>query len=150
KSKQVADAQLVIEGLQKNRELASIRKQFYESREFISPGEGVALAMSAAALSIEASVAVGYILSGGLKLVPDFVVGAAGIGGSPTAHVKTGGQSFGTSAEDAVKTLSAVAATIDKTAAMASTMAGYQRRQDDWGLQARLATKEMEQLDKQI
>ena len=49
-----------------------------------------------------------------------------------------------------MKTLSAVAATLDKTAALTSTVAGYQRRQDDWRLQARLATKELEQLDKQI
>jgi receptor-binding and translocation channel-forming TcA subunit of Tc toxin/ABC toxin-like protein/neuraminidase-like protein len=150
KKKQLDDAQLVIDGLQKSRELASIRKEFYESRQFMSPGEGAAMGLSAAALGIEASVAVGYILSGGLKLVPDFVVGAAGFGGSPTAHVKTGGQSFGTSAEDAAKTLSAVAAALDKTAALASTVAGYQRRQDDWGLQGRLATKEIEQLDKQL
>jgi hypothetical protein len=150
RKRQIDDAQLIVEGLQKSRELAAIRKDFYGSRDFMNPGEAVAMQMSGAALGIEASVAVGYILSGGLKLVPDFVVGAAGIGGSPTAHVKTGGQSFGTSAEDAVKTLSALASTLEKTAALTSTLAGYQRRQDDWRLQARLATKEIEQLDKQI
>lgn len=35
-------------------------------------------------------------------------------------------------------------------AAMASTMAGYERRRDDWNLQVDLAKKELAQIDKQI
>jgi len=42
------------------------------------------------------------MLSGGLKLVPEFMIGAAGFGGSPTANAAEGGTNFGGSAEDAV------------------------------------------------
>ena len=64
-----------------------------------------ALALNTASTIIDTGIALGYTLAGGLKLIPDFVLGASGFGGSPHATVKTGGASFGDSAEDVVRTL---------------------------------------------
>lgn len=150
KQKQVDDAGLAVEGLQKNKEMVTIRRDFYAGRDFMNPGETVAMALSAASTALDAGIAIGYTLSGGLKLIPQFLLGAAGFGGSPTAEAETGGKSFGDSSEDFVKTLQSIATALDKGAAISSTVAGYERRRDDWHLQTDLANKELEQLDKQI
>jgi hypothetical protein len=150
KQKQVDDAQLVIDGLQKNKDMVTIRRDYYASREFMNPGEITAMALSSASTLLDAGIAVGYILAGGLKLIPEFVAGAAGFGGSPTVEVQEGGDNIGNAADDAVKTMSAIATALDKGASIASTVAGYERRMDDWQNQLNLANKELEQLDKQI
>jgi hypothetical protein len=150
KQKQIEDAQIALEGLKKNQELVTQRRDYYAGREFMNAGETAAMALAGASLAIDAAIAVGYALSGGLKLVPEFMIGAAGFGGSPTANASTGGQSFGNSAEDAVKTISSIATALDKAGSVASVVAGYQRRMDDWQFQMRSASKELEQIALQI
>jgi hypothetical protein len=147
---QLDDAQLVIDGLEKNIETVTLRRDYYQSREFVSPGEAAAIGRSTGALLLDIGIAAGYGLSGGLHAIPQFIVGVAGFGASPTGHVKTGGDSFGKVAEKAVQTLSAVATGLEKSAALTSTLAGYQRRAEDWQFQAALASKELEQLGKQL
>jgi len=146
----ITEAQGSLDGLKLSRLVTVERKNYYTSRSYMNTWETAAVGLSTASTVIDAAIAVGYILSGGLKLVPQFLVGAAGFGGSPTADASTGGQSFGDSAEDAVKTLSSIAAALDKGAALASTQGNYQRRQDDWDFQGRLADKELAQIDQQI
>ena len=150
KKSQTDDAQLVIDGLQKNKEMVTIRRDYYASRDFMNAGEYTAMGLSIASTALDAAIAAGYILAGGLKLIPQFVAGAAGFGGSPEAAVQEGGDNIGNAAEDAVKTISAIATALDKGASIASTLAGYQRRSDDWQNQLNLANKELEQVDKQI
>lgn len=152
KNKQITDAQIALDNLNKQKELITIRQQYYQNliKSGLNTGESVAIGLNTASTVIDAAIAIGYALSGGLKLVPDFMIGAAGFGGSPTVTAQTGGTSFGDSAEDAVKTLSSIATALDKGAAIASTLAGYARRSDEWQYQVNLATKEQEQIDKQI
>jgi hypothetical protein len=152
KLKQIDDAQLVINGLQKGREMAAIRRDYYTglSQNLMNTGEAIAITLSGASALIETSVAIGYALSGALKAVPDFEVGAAGFGGVPYATVTTGGASIGNSADAAVRSLGSIATALDKNASLASVLAGYQRRMDDWKFQLGLANKELEQLDQQI
>jgi len=150
REKQVDEAKDNLEGTKKSKELAEIKKKYYESREFMSAGETTANTLSWLSTSIEAAIALGYILSGGLKVVPQFILGAAGFGGTPHATAETGGKTFGEIAEDAALTLSAVSRALEKGATIASTMAGYERRKDDWDFQKDLAVKELEQIDKSI
>ncbi|MCG7405328.1 neuraminidase-like domain-containing protein [Caballeronia zhejiangensis] len=147
---QLDEAKQSLEGVRRSKELAEIRRKYYESREFMNTGETVAVALNTASTLIDASIALGYTLAGGLKLIPNFVLGASGFGGSPHAVVDTGGKSFGDSAEDLVKTLESITKALDKGAALSSTIASYQRRKDDWDLQRDLAAKEIEQFDRQI
>ncbi|HLZ85731.1 MAG TPA: hypothetical protein VKQ52_00770, partial [Puia sp.] len=152
KTQQVTDAQDSLNNLTKQQELITIRQQYYQGliNGGLSTGENVAIGLNTASTVIDAAIAIGYALSGGLKLVPNFTIGAAGFGGSPTVNAETGGSSFGNSAEDAVKTLQSIAAALDKGAALASTLAGYARRSDEWQYQLNLANKELEQIAIQI
>ncbi|WP_437826314.1 neuraminidase-like domain-containing protein [Sorangium sp. So ce1153] len=147
---QVEEAKESLENAKRAKELAQIKHTYYSSREFMNAGEAVAVELNKASTAIDAGIAIGYTLAGGLKLIPNFVLGAAGFGGSPEASAETGGKSFGDSAEDLVRTLESIAKGLDKAAALSGTVASYQRRRDDWNFQNDLATKEMEQIDRQI
>jgi receptor-binding and translocation channel-forming TcA subunit of Tc toxin len=150
REQQINEAKENLEGVKKNKELAQIKQLFYASREFMNAGEITAMALSGASVAINTGIAIGYALAGGLKAVPQFIIGAAGFGGSPHATGETGGRTFGEIAEDAVATLSAISTALEKGASIASTVAGYERRQDEWDFQKDLAVKEIEQLEKSI
>ena len=146
----IDEANSTIQGLQKSRLVTQERRNYYASQAFMNPWEITAVALSGASLIGEAAIAVGYILAGGLKLIPDFVVGAAGFGGSPEVTASIGGQTIGNSAEMAAQVISSITRALDKAAGMASTQGSYQRRQDEWDFQVRLADKELAQIDQQI
>jgi len=57
---------------------------------------------------------------------------------------------FSRALEMAAKALTQAAGIVDRTAGMVSTVAGYQRRFEDWQIQARVTAKEVEQYDVQI
>src|SRR6185369_4546416 len=146
----IAEAQGTLEGLKKSRKVTEERKSYYAGQSYMNPWEITSVALAGASNIIEAAVAVGYIASGGLRLVPDFIVGGAGFGGSPHATVKMGGSHIGQSVADAIASLSSIAHALDKSAAMAATQGGYRHRKDDWDFQVRLADKELVQIDQQI
>src|SRR5262249_37640190 len=92
----------------------------------------------------------GYALSGALKLIPDFLAGAAGFGGSPTITPTMGGQQIGNSAEMARPGLSSIGRILGKSARMVSTHASSLCRSEEWDFQVRLADRELAQIDAQI
>lgn len=146
----MAEAEGALTLLTKSREVIQARHDFYSSQDYMNPWEITAVALNGVSLLGESAVALGYVLSGALKLVPNFLAGGAGFGGSPTVTVTTGGQSFGGSAEDAATAISAIARVADKGAGMALTQGGYQRRQEEWDFQAGLAERELAAHDVQI
>lgn len=145
-----AEAEGSLEALRRSREVIVGRKDFYSSQEFMNAGEIVALGLNSVSLAGEVAVALGYVLAGGLKLIPDFMAGAAGFGGSPTVNATMGGQQIGNGAEMAAATLSSIARAADKGASLALTQAGYSRRMEEWEFQADQAARELAHLDVQI
>ncbi len=152
KELQIAESDNQLKNLFKQKELLTIRRDYYQKllSSGLNDAETVALVLNNASTIIDTGIAIGYALAGGLKLIPDFILGASGFGGSPHATVTTGGQSFGNSAEDLVRNLQAIATALDKNASLMSTNASYQRRADDWRNQLNNANKELEQVDVQI
>ena len=57
--------------------------------------EKVAISLSGTSTVINAAIAFAYVLSGGLKVVPQFVLGAAGFGGTPPLLLKQEGEPLG-------------------------------------------------------
>lgn len=152
KTRQIDEAQAQWESLQESRHVTEEKQKYYQDlvNTGWSPGEIIAFTLSSLSTALDAGIAVGYILSGGLKLIPQFLAGAAGFGGSPTVHASMGGQEIGNGAEMAVKTMEAIAAAFEKGAALASTVAAYDRRAAEWDFQRRLAEKELPQIDQQM
>jgi Tc toxin complex TcA C-terminal TcB-binding domain/Neuraminidase-like domain/Putative peptidoglycan binding domain len=152
KAQQIDEAQSTLEGLQESRKVVEERQTYYQGliNDGWSLGENIAFGLSIASTALDSAIAAGYISAGGLKLIPQFLAGSAGFGGTPTISATMGGQQIGDGAEMAVRTLQSIAAAFDKGAALASTVASYERRGDEWDFQKRLAEKELPQIDKQI
>jgi hypothetical protein len=130
--------------------MAKIRNDFYSSREFMNAGETAALTLNTVSLVISAGAMVADTLGGVLAAIPNFAAGASGFGGSPHVTVNTGGVAFSRALELAAKALTQASGIVDKTAGMVSTVAGYQRRFEDWQLQANTSAREIEQYEVQL
>ena len=152
KQAQIAEAQKNLDAA--NAALAVSQVKFDHFQKLINDGwntgEYLAFSLNTASTVLDAGIAAGYILSGGLKLIPAFLAGAAGFGGSPTVSATMGGQQIGNGAEMAVKTMESIAAAFQKGAGLAATVAEYERRADDWGYQKDLASAELTNLGKMI
>jgi hypothetical protein len=147
---QIDEANEQLVGLQKTKELVTIRRDYYQNIEKISTGEqlqqdklyqALVAQQTAQAINIAASVA---------HVVPSFDIGAAGFGGSPKASVMFGGPNVGSALQAAAGGFTVWSNSESYHANKAAIDAGHDRRWDDWKLQERLANKELEQVDKQI
>ncbi|HEX4451403.1 MAG TPA: neuraminidase-like domain-containing protein [Kofleriaceae bacterium] len=150
KTRQVTEATDQIAALQSQKAIAQIRYNFYSTIAFMNQWEQAAVDLDRLALVANVAATVIEAIAGPAHMVPTAEVGVAGFGGTPTVNVKFGGENVGNSATAAASWLHSGANLVSETARMAATMGGYQRRADDWQLQASLAQAEMTQIDSQI
>ncbi|CAG0978769.1 MAG: peptidoglycan-binding protein [Candidatus Methanoperedens sp.] len=151
RKQQIKEGKETWAGLEKAKESAEEKKNFYESREFMNLFEGAAMTFGGVSALAETAIAAGYIMAGGLAFIPKFVAGASGFGGSPEVNASpVDGLRFSKAAEAAVQTLSAIARASDKWGSLASSMGIYWRRKEEWDFQGRLANIEIKQLERQI
>jgi hypothetical protein len=148
----IQEARAGMESARLARDVVQVRQDYYQRLvdDGLNAGEITALALSGVSLGLEVATAVGYILSGGLKLIPTFLAGAAGFGGTPTVSASMGGQNMGSAAEMAVATLRSIATAADKGASLAGVLAGYDRRAKDWRHQVDVAASEIKVGEAQI
>ena len=144
KRSQLEDSQSAESALQRARDMAVARHNYYSSRTPRIEGEQsqledlrTAKGRLAKATTLEAAAAVAF-------LIPQMIIGF----GPPSTE--TGGRQFGQAAEAAGRVYSAWAGVASASASASGTEAGYERRDDDWAFQADLAAKEREQVDQQI
>ena len=126
------------------------RKAYYSSQTFMSPWEISATTLLSTSLVLLGATASGYILSGGLRLIPQFLAGAHGFGGSPAISSTFGGEQASNAAELAVNTLEASAAALDKTAELVLAQAEYHDRWDENTFQKEQADAELTKCDQDI
>ena len=105
------------------------------------------MVLSGLSVVLEVGVALGTILAGITKMAPTVTAGAQGFGGSPALTVSIGGNHIGGAMETLVGVLSSAGRGLDKTSNILSQQGAYHQRMDEWQFQARLATKELSQLD---
>ncbi len=151
REQQIAEAKEYLAALRKSKELAEIKRRYYESREFMNAGEILALVFSSASLVAHTAGTVMDALGGALANVPDFNVGVSGFGGSPHAVARAvGGSSLSKSLELAARATYQIGSILDKSASIASMVASFQRRKEEWDFQRDLAAKEIEQIERSI
>ncbi|HEX5835251.1 MAG TPA: neuraminidase-like domain-containing protein [Pyrinomonadaceae bacterium] len=150
KKQQIDEAKENLASSLLSKELAQIKLKYYESREFMNTGETAALALGAISIALTTAGTVMDILGGVLAAIPDFDIGASGFGGSPVVKVKTGGVSFSKAVELAARGLYQTSTILDKGASIATTVASYERRKEEWDFQRDLAAKEIQQLERNI
>lgn len=147
---QLDEAQASREALRSSRDAAAVRREYYGSREAINALETIALALGGQALTAEAAATISDLLAVNAHALPNVAAGSAGFGGTPMITATHGGESLGNSAAAAATALKSIAATLSHGSSLAATVAGYQRRSEDWDLQLRIAERDIEQLDHQL
>jgi hypothetical protein len=150
KEAMIQDAELTLSSLELGREMAATRTRFYETREFMNSGENSALMLASAALVVQGAARSADIQGGTLAMIPNFIAGGSGFGGSPHAVIQAGGTLFSKAYELAARGLTHTAAIFDRSASIVATVAGYKRRFEDWQLQREIAEREIEQYEAQI
>src|SRR6185503_1797048 len=145
RQKQVDEAQAALEALEKNKEMITVRRDYYRDIAFMNAWEIASTAFATSALLLQAAEATALALSGGLHLVPNVKLGAP-----PSMGATYGGENVGDSAEKFGLSLGQIAAVLNSSASMSATLGGYWRRFDEWKFQERVAAKELEQVEKQI
>lgn len=132
------------------KEAIQSRKTYYSSREYMNAWEISATTMSTASLLLSGAVPIVYLLATGLRMLPQFLMGAHGFGGSPAASVTIGGDQAGGAAEISAKSMEAAAAGFEKIAAMTRAQGDFQRRMDEWKFSERQADAELTKCDQDI
>ena len=148
---QIDEAKEQIEVLKRTKVVTEERQQYYSSIEKIIPKEQLNLDKLEAANGHLASSQITRAVAGGLRLIPDFSVGASGFGGSPHVTAQAGGGSSLSEATNiAADIFNILSSMASYEANKASILGGYERRYSEWKLQERLAAKEIDTIDKQI
>jgi hypothetical protein len=112
--------------------------------------ENNAIVLQGAALIANSASVILDMTSGASHLMPSFTFGAAGFGGSPMVTTTLGGENYASSAASWARVANALAGILRESSAMAATMGVYERRRNEWTLQANLANAELTQVNSQI
>ncbi len=150
KNQAITEAQDQITVLRRQQDMVHLRQTFYSTIAFMNDWEIAAIALQGGALIANGVAVILDMTSGAAHLVPTVSGGAAGFGGSPMITTSYGGEQVGSSATSWASVARGLAGLLGEAGAMASTMGSYQRRQDDWTLQANLASAELVQIAAQM
>jgi len=145
KERQLDEARESRTGLDRSKEMTTMRRDYYRDIAFVNAWEGTQLALTGAGLILQGYEVGNLVLASTLGLLPDFHISLPFSAG-PTI----GGNGWSESATQFSNSIGKLASILNTSASMAGTMGGHQRRFDDWKLQERLANKELEQIDRQI
>ena len=150
KQQAATEAQDQVAVLQNQRVVVQIRHDFYANIAFMNDWEIAAIALQAAAMIANGIAVILDMTSGVAHVVPNFAFGAAGFGGSPMVTTDYGGDQVGSAATSWATVSRGLAGILSEAGSMAATIGGYERRQDEWTLQANMASAELTQIDSQI
>jgi hypothetical protein len=145
REQQVDEAKQNLDGVKKALDLAQIRLAYYSSQPFTNASEKSYLDKLDASVTLQNTAADVNLVANILHIIPNIKLG------SPTTIGATlGGDNLGNAVKAFTGHLSALAGVRGVEASSLAALGGFERRRDEWGLQQRLAKKEIEQLDKQI
>jgi hypothetical protein len=153
REKQVDEANQILESLQKARELSEVRQTHYQ--ELLSSGLNVQEILNLSQLAMAStfqSKAQGYELEAAIHFTKlDLTLTATPDIPPQISTGKTfGGTAKGQKDRANAAAFQFLASAASSGANLASIMGGYGRRAQEWQHQVDLATKEIEQIDKQI
>lgn len=150
KELQIEEAKENIQSLELSKTSAIYRKDFYSNREFLIQEENLSLALGRSSIGFDIASTVLSNIAAGTSLIPNFELGGSGVMGTPYATASFGGIQISKALSATASAISGIAGIVQKEAGLASQKGGYKRRQEEWDLQIELATKESEQIEKQL
>jgi Tc toxin complex TcA C-terminal TcB-binding domain/Neuraminidase-like domain/Salmonella virulence plasmid 28.1kDa A protein len=138
------------EAAEKSRITVEARRDHYANLAFMNPWEIAATTLSGLAITQEIGAGIADALGAIAALVPQFAGGTSGYAASPVVTTTLGGQQIAGAASATASAARTSASILSSLASGSQTLGGYNRRQEDWTLQETLASKELDQIDKQI
>jgi|GEM_PF-2233955 len=144
KQLQIDEAKQNYATLQYSKNLIQIRLNDYSSRQYKNNREDNAITQTGRAEEFMYGAQGVRLLSGLLTLIPDFH------GGSVSFVKVIGGDKFGNFLNAGASALEIISSVNRNKASMSLTYAGYDRRQEEWELQKKMATEELVQVDRQL
>lgn len=156
KKDQWRDADWQIESLQKTKAVSQANLAYYLG--LINGGPNGLIdnelqyaSLMNSSLSLRGTANVTEAIGEGLRLIPDFVVGAAGFGGSPVAISWLPlGTKLGEMFAAAARIINNSAQIDSENASLDLTEAGWTRRLAEWVHQTQILTIEIQQIERQI
>jgi len=139
----IGEARESLEGLQKAREQARLRLEFFENRERFLDVEFYSELAAGAAVAAEFSAGVLHSVASGLSTIPQGYV-------SPVIASEYGGEQISAAVEAAAHGVSTAGTAARAQQASLDREAMRFRRAEDWDHTAQVAAEEVAQLDKQI
>ena len=150
KKLQIKESKEQIEVLKRTKRVTEERQNYYANIEKINSKEQLNLDKLGEAHGLQLSSQVVRTLGGLLALLPEVDLGVSGFGGTPTGKVKWGGANLSRAANAAADVLNIISSVASYEASRASILGSYQRRDEEWRFQGRLANLELNSIDKQI
>jgi len=145
KEKQVDDAIESLESVKKSKEITQLKYNYYSSREYMNSFEKQHLNSIQRGMILSMVEGEMNMITSTLAAVPNIKLGV------PTSIGATfGGDNLGAIMGAISSYLGIITSINNAQGIMASTLGGYTRRIDDWKFQTSNASKELEQMDKQI
>lgn len=145
RQRQIDEAEVTLAGLERAREGVQARRDHYANIAFTNPSEQAQQGQanqSKQHLEIQTGIETAANM---LSLIPDFKAG------SPTTiGVTFGGINLGNAMKAFAAYMGAMAGLFNAGSNMAGVQGAFERRADEWALQARLSTIESEQVERQI
>ncbi len=150
KKKQIEEANQTWAALEKALEMAQKKQAYYSNREFMNALETASALLAGSSIIVSDQTSMNDMLAAVFHLAPSFNLGLAGFGASPTATVQWGTENIARSMGASSSSMQHIGSMLSQGASLVSTIAGYQRRSEDWRFQADLAVTEIAQVNKQI
>ncbi|WP_406388643.1 neuraminidase-like domain-containing protein [Streptomyces sp. NBC_00211] len=142
---QVTEAAHTVAGLRQARAGAQKKQEYYATREKMNAGEKVHEVLSGMGIGTQFIAAAIDMTVSVMRLLPELKLG------SPTTIGATwGGTNLGEALKGLSGSLSQIAGTFHSGAALAATLAGYERRTQEWEFQKGQADFEIASHDAQI
>jgi hypothetical protein len=150
REKQIEEAKETVDGVKRSKVVVETRRSYYRDIQRLTTKENLHLDKLGESHTFQIAAQGVKLAASIISILPHIDLGVSGFGGSPKAGITIGGLELGQAAGLASDILSFISQMAANDATMASAIAGYDRRWDDWKQQERLAERELDQLDHQI
>lgn len=146
----IDEAQEAVLGLEKSKEIAETKADYYGNKEFMNALETKSADLLDVSIAITETLAVSEMLAAPLHAAPSFNVGVAGVGGSPEATVVWGTENIARSIQATKSAIQHLGSALSQRSSLIGTIAGFQQREEEWDFQQELASVEIKQIERQI
>jgi hypothetical protein len=150
KRKSVEEARHNLDALERSKESAEFRRDYYGQKQLMNPEEiiGIGLISAGAAFQTIGQLTTQTALP--FYPVPKTISGTAGLPAPAALVVSSDWEQMTEPQKTAGSAFMMLASLMSTAGSLSQTMGGYKQRKSDWDFQAGLAKREIEQLDKQI